>query len=238
MTTSASTNYEADRNAIIKGALRIVGAIGQGDTPTSDQYTESAEALNQMVKAFMADGMPVWAITTTSFALVDGTSRYRIGTGQTVNTSKPLKVIQAYIRNTTSNVDTPMRIITRDDYYRLGNKSTEGLPIQLFYHPQNLYGDLYLFPTPDSSAATTYQIHIVYQRIYEDFDAATDTPDFPQEWHEALKYGLAARLAPEYGMPPNDRKILVQEAQMARMEALSSGTEEGSLFFSAELRNW
>lgn len=236
MTTSNSTDFEADRNTLIKGALRLVGGIAQGEDPTQDQYTEAAEALNMMVKAWMADGMPLWAIKKQSFALVDGTASYRIGNSQTLNYPKPLKIIQAFLRNTTTNVDTPITLITKQEYWELGNKTTKGLPIQLMYDPQNLYGDIYLYPTPDSTAQTSYQIHIIYQRPFEDFDSADDTPDFPQEWHEAIKYGLAVRLAPEYGVPVQDRRALVQEATAIKGEALSFGTEEGSLYFQRETR--
>ena len=33
----------------------------------------------------------------------------------------------------------------------------------------------------------------------EDMDNVTDNPSYPQEWHNALKYGLAKEIAPEYG---------------------------------------
>lgn len=236
MATSGSTNYEADRNALIKGALRIVGAIAQGQSPTSDQYTEAAEALNMLVKALQTDGMPLWAIKTNNFAVTSGTANYRIGTGQTINTPKPLKIIHAYLRNTTSNVDTPMRIITKQEYWDLGNKTTTGLPIQLMYDPQNLYGDVYLFPTPDTVAQASYEVYIVYQRPFEDFDTSTDTPDFPQEWHLALKFSLAEQLAPEYGVSLEQYGFIAKKAKEYKTEALSFGTEEGSLFFSIERR--
>jgi len=236
MTTSGSTNFEADRNTLLRGSLRLVGGVAQGETPTADQYTEAAEALNMMVKAWMVDGMPLWAIKKYNFALTDGTASYRIGISQTINTPKPLKIIQAFLRNTTTSIDIPMNLYTKQEYWDLGNKTSEGLPIQLMYDPQNLYGDIYLFPTPDAVAQTSYEVHILYQRPYEDFDAATDTPDFPQEWHEAIKYGLAVRLAGEYGVPIQDRRVLQQEMLAIRGEALSFGTEEGSLYFGVNNR--
>lgn len=73
-------------------------------------------------------------------------------------------------------------------------------------------------------------------RPYEDFDTATDEPDFPQEWYEALKYGLATRLAGEYGITTEDRNALRAEAQKIKDEALGFGTEEGSIWFTADNR--
>ncbi len=238
MATSGSTNFATNRDSLIAGALRLCGVLSQGETASSTQVTEASEALNMLVKAFAADGMPLWAIKEYSVPLTASTSSYRIGTSQTVNTPKPLKVIQAFLHNTSTNIDIPMRILTRQEYNVLGNKTSSGSPIQIFYDPQNTYGDLYVFPVPSSTDASTFTIRIVYQRPFEDFDAASDEPDFPQEWFEALKYNLADRLAGEYNLSKEDRAILKQEAKDHKDTALSFGTEEGSIYFTLDKRDW
>jgi hypothetical protein len=235
MTTSNSTDFEVTRDQIIRGALRLVGGLAQGETPTPDQYTEAAEALNLLVKAWMADGLHLWAMKEQAVPLTALVNSYNIGLGQTVNVAKPIRVVQAYLR-TTGNVDIPMRIITRDEYTRLGNKVSSGRPIQIWYEPLNGYGVIHVFPTPTSADVTSSTLYIVYQRPFEDFDASADTPDFPQEWQEALKYGLAVRLATEYGVPPNDRTLLIKEAKEIKELAMGNDVEEGSLFFQVDYR--
>lgn len=236
--TSGTTTFSITRDDIIKGALRKIGVVAQGEVPTTDQVTEAAFALNTMVKAWEADGMPLWALRTTPIPLTANVSAYNIGISKTVNTDKPLKVIQAWIRDTTSNVDTPMRILTKQEYSILGNKTTPGKPIQIYYEPLSDYGILHVFPTPASIDAANNQIYITYQRPFEDFNIATDTPDFPQEWYEAIVYGLAVRLASEYGLPLDQRMLLTKEADKMKESALGFGTEEGSLFFGVERRGW
>ena len=176
--------------------------------------------------------MPLWAIKERTITLQANTNTY------TLNTPKPLKVIQAWYRNTTSNVDVPMRVITRDEYNRLGNKYSAGTPIQVYYEPRRDDGVLHVFPTPSATDAANVSIHIVYQAPFDDFDQSTDTPDFPQEWYDAVTYGLATRLAPEYGLPIPDRKTLWQEMSIIKQDALNFGLEEGSLFFGVERRGW
>jgi hypothetical protein len=192
LSTSGSTNFSTNRDALIAGALRLCGA----------------------------------------------TASYRIGVSQTVNTPKPLKIIQAFLRETSSGLDIPMTQLTRIDYNFLGNKTTQGNPIQYFYDVQNTYGDLYLFPVPSTLAASDYTLQIVYQRPFEDFDASADEPDFPQEWYDALKHLLADRLAPEHGLALAERQDLARRAKTLREEALGFGTEEGSIHWQADLRNW
>lgn len=238
MATSSSTNFSTTRDDIIKGALRLCGAVALGETPTTDQVTEASEALNMLVKAWAADGMALWARSEYTLPLTLATQSYSIGLGETVDIAKPLKITQAILHDTQTNVDIPMRIITRDEYLRLGNKSTVGQPIQIYYDPQRDNGVLYVFPPANSSSVSYKQIKFTYQRPFEDFDTSTDEPDFPQEWFEALKYGLATRLAGEYGIGMDERKQLLFEANAIKQEALSFGTEEGSFWLTPDYRKY
>jgi hypothetical protein len=86
-----------------------------------------------------------------------------------------------------------------------------------------------LWPTPDDS---TTVITLDYQRPFDDMDATDNNFDFPAYWMQALIYNLAWSLAPEYGTPPTDRGILQKEAMYWKQEALSYGSEEGSMFLS------
>ena len=232
MTTSGSYDFSVNRDQLITGALRLAGVIAQGETPSALQISDAATTLNMMVKAWMADGMPLWCIRTVTIIPVAGQNTY------TYNTPKLLKPIQAWNRQTSSQVDIPMRMISRQEYNILGNKSTTGNPIQLFFNPNLSSTEIKLFPTPDSTAAAQNVIYIVAQVPYQDFDSATDTPDFPQEWYEAIKYGLAVRLAGEYNIDIETRKTLVAEATAIKNEALSFGTEENSLYFQRDWRSW
>ena len=238
MATSGNSNYTTTRDEIIKRALRLLGVIAQGQVPSADQYSEAAIALNSLVKALQADGMPLWAMKQYAMSIVAGQNSYEIGTGLSVNIAKPLKIYQAWLHDINSNIDVPMRILTRQEYNILGNKTTSGMPIQIFYEPLRDSGVLHVFPTPDSYSQTNKTLYIVYQRPFEDLDASTDNPDFPQEWYDAVTYGLATRLAPEYGLPSSDRKTLWQEATIIKQEALNFGLEEGSLYFGVERRGW
>jgi hypothetical protein len=238
MATSGNSNYTTTRDEIIKRALRLLGVIAQGQVPNADQYAEGSIALNSLVKAWQADGMPLWAIKQYAMSLVAGQKEYNIGVGLQVDTAKPLKVLQAWLHDSISAIDVPMRILTRQEYNILGNKDTVGMPIQIYYDPQRDQGVMHVFPTPDNFSQVNKTINFVYQRPYEDFDTATDSPDFPQEGYDAVTYGLATRLAPEYGLPNLERKTLWQEMSIIKQEALNFGLEEGSLYFGVERRNW
>lgn len=151
MATSGSTDYSQTRDDIIKRALRLIGALAQGESPTTDQVTEAAVALNGLVKAWEADGMPLWAIKERTITLQATTNTY------TLTTPKPLKVIQAWYRNVTSSVDVPMRVITREEYNRLGNKSSTGTsPVGWRYTVSGTTGTWEPFGSSQITASFTF----------------------------------------------------------------------------------
>jgi hypothetical protein len=238
MATSGSTNYSTTATAIINGALRMVGALNQGDTASASQISEALEALNLLVKAYAAKGLSLWTTRETSVTPVLSTATYLIGNGQATDTAKPLKITQAYLHNSTTNVDTPMRVITRDEYTRLGNKESTGQPIQVWYEPLRDYGTLHVFPVPDAYTVANCVIRIINQKTFEDFDVVGDAPDFPQEWYEVLKYGLASRLAGEYGLDIQTRMMLKSEAKEMLDDALAFDQEEGSIYFQSDRRRF
>ena len=228
MSTSGVTTFELNRDQIISSALRKVGAISAGQTADSTDISDAGVALNSMLKAFQEEGMPLWAIKEYYIPLT-ATRQYTIGIGKTINTPAPLKILQATLIDTTQGQNIlPMNIYTHYDYNLLTTQNSTGYPIHLMYEPLNGSGVINLWPTPDTYSIANRQVRIVYQRPFEDFVASTDTPDFPSYWTEALIYGLAWRLAPEYGLPLQDRQTLGKEAQFHLEKALSFGTEEGS----------
>jgi hypothetical protein len=228
MATSNSYDWSATRAEIIKSSLRKIGALGDWEDPTSNQITASALALQAMVKAWMADGMPLWVIKEQAIAMTAlASGQVTIGLGQTVNVAKPLKVLQAFLRR--GSVDTDLIVTDRFSFNKLILNIT-GTPNTVYYQPLNSTGVLSCYPLPDvaTQAATSLVIH--YQAMFEDMDTDSNDLGFPVEWTEAVIYGLAVRLAPEYGLSINERQQLKMEAKEFKDVALSFGTEEGSLF--------
>lgn len=229
MSTSGTTTWSLQRDAIINSALRKLAVLSGGSSPQTYEVTNAAEALNAMIKGFQTDGMPVWAIKSYTFT-VSATSQYLIGNGQTLNTPMPLKVVQAY-RNQSNSVNIPMNVYTNYNYNLLPLSTSSGTPVNLYYQPKETFGEINVWPIPSD---TTTTITIVYQRPYEDMNSATDDVDFPSYWTEALIYGLAWRLSPEYGIPLQDRNLLMKEAEFFHEKAMSFGSEEGSLYLQPD----
>jgi hypothetical protein len=230
MSTSGTTTWKLQRDAIISAALRKLAVLSGGSTPTTSQVTEAAEALNAMIKGFQADGMPVWAMKSYTFTTITGQAAYQIGNSQALNTAMPLKVTQAWRSDSTSS-NVPLNIYSDYNYNLLPLNNSSGTPVNLYYQPQMQLGTINLWPKP---ADSTTSIIIRYQRPFEDMTSSSDDIDFPPYWTEAIIFGLADRLAPEYGVPLQDRQLLTQQAERFHQTALSFGQEEGSMFFQPD----
>lgn len=230
MATSGTTIWQANRNEIIESALRKLQVLSEEQSANSTQLAKGNLALNAMLKAFHSDGMPIWAIDEYTFTVVDGTATYNIGIGETLDTPQPLKVIQAY-RTELNSSNVPLNIYTKYNYNLLPLNNNSGVPVNLYYQPLSTTGIIKLWPTPSDDTTT---ITIVYQRPFEDMTSSTDNLDFPAYWTEAVIYGLAWRLAPEYSVPLPDRQMIASEAKLFKDEALSFGSEEGSLYMQPD----
>ena len=145
---------------------------------------------------------------------------------------RPLRIIEAYTRNS-SGQDTQVMAVSQEEYALLGDKTSSGSPVNFFYKPTLTNGTLKIFPAPDD---VTDSLEIIYHRPFEDFDATTDTADFPQYWLEALTYGLAVRLGDKNGTSENRMRRLEAKAANAKYEAMAFDVEDTSLFLAPEFR--
>lgn len=234
MSTSGTSLWEMTRNQLIEAALRKLGVLAKGQTPDTEDYTNGTFALNAVVAELQTIGMPLWNRVEYTFPLITAQAKYTLGIGQTLNTPFPLKLQQAVLINITSQSTLDMEIISIYDYNSLSPLASSGTPVQIVYQPLVNYGVVTVWPTPDAGSAASNTIKLVYQQAFDDFVGATDTPDFPKEWHQTIIYKLALALAPEYGIPLGDQGMLVQMADKHEETVLSFGTDMSSIYFQAD----
>lgn len=124
---------------------------------------------------------------------------------------RPLSIISASIRDTEAS-DLPIVTMIRESYEKLPTKSIDGTPSAYLYEATLINGTMTFDVDPDD---LTKVVRIVFLGAIEDFDAATDTPDYPQEWYAPLIDQLAIRIAPTYRMQVSN------EMKLNRDESLS-----------------
>lgn len=236
MATSGVTTLQLTRNELIDAAIGTLGVLARGQTPDTEDYTVAATKLNMLIAQMRTKQLPLWKRTEYSLTLTASTLSYTLGDGLPLDTPYPLKMLEAYSVPVSGNTRIPIEIISNSEFNILPYSTSGGQPIQLTYQPYINYGVVKVWPTPDSSVATNYTVKLVWQAPFEYFSASTDTLDFPEEYYLPIVYGLAALIAPNWGIPLEDRRELKKEAK-EYMDAVDSfGEEDASLFFQVDRR--
>lgn len=235
MPTSGQTIQQLSRDDIINAALRKLVVIGEGQTANAAQLATGTQALNNIVAEFRTLGMSIWARKSYDIVLVTGQNNYVLGVGQAENIPYPIKLYTASLKQPPAyNVQIEMNALSFTDFEWLPDDST-GIPVNYKYQPKINQGIFTVWPTPDASVLPGTLVTIQYQSPFEYFVADVDTPDFPEEWNNALIYALALTLADEMGKPLQEKAWLEKQAEKHIGTALSGGTEEASWYFQ---RDW
>lgn len=204
---SSDYNFTLTRNQIISRALYMVGALPMGEVPSGFQLNHGVEILNTMVNAWQADNTFLWTQTAGTLTLSTTYAYNSLGLNPPL-----LAIDQAYLR--ISNDDSPLEIISWYDYQAISDKSSTGDPWKVALKPGNT-PLLYVYPIPTTSR-TLYYLGVCRA---QDWDSASAGADFPVSFMEALIYGLAERLAPEYRLSLNERTLLAAQAADAFRKA-------------------
>jgi hypothetical protein len=148
MTVSSSTNFSLSASDVIVAARRKLGIQAQEETLEAADLTDGLTTLNMMLKAWQADGVMCWTFSEVTFVLAQADTTVTFGAGMDITTI-PFEIVSMNI-NRGSN-DIPMIPLSRQDYRRLPNKTTQGYPTQYFYQRDRSGGTLYIWPAADAS---------------------------------------------------------------------------------------
>lgn len=156
-----------------------------------------------------------------------------------LTTQRPLRVLDQgnFLRNTTTNKDTPVEMLSRSDYELYGRKDTASLPNSFFFDPAFSVTDpntvTRVYPEPIDN---NRELHLFAQMTFEDVAAGSDTFDFPQEWFAVLKYGLARELVIEYGVDEATERRIEKRFAEAMGDGLGFSVEEAATYFTVDTR--
>jgi hypothetical protein len=233
-----TTSFTVNRDQVINSALRLQGWLDYNATADPAKITVMAEALNIMLKAWSAQGMKIFTVQEIILPLVQGQTTYRIGPSGDLVTDRPLKIVECFLRlnQVAPNFnDIQLQPMSREEYTMLGNKSSQGVPNSYYYDAQIPNGVLYIYLTPDL-ISEGYTVHLWRQRLVSDINGPTDNFDFPQEWFQALRWGLAAETSLENQCPPATIQFIEAKAEKYINEMVDWDQEPTSIFFMPDAR--
>lgn len=190
---------------ILSHAFRLLGVEASGETLDDQFYTDGIYTLNTILYQWSADGLLPVTTTETEHTLTADDGNYTIGSGGDIDTTRPTRVLSAYIAS--GDTDYPVQVIAEKDYDNIGDKTISGIPFRLYYDASYPLGTVYLWPVP----STTYVLHLTHVKEFAAYLAKTDAISLPNEYLSALGYEAALNIAPEFQLQPS--QIVVAMAQ-------------------------
>lgn len=144
------------------------------------------------------NGAPASNVITLAAALPGSAASGNFALAYTTAITRPLKVPAARLLTLQGLNETPMTVLSRQEYMDLPQKTAPGTPTQFFYSPQLDTGLLYVWPVAQLSA---WAMRFTWYQPIQDFFSPNNTADFPQEWINPLIWNLSKELGPSYDVP-------------------------------------
>lgn len=186
---------------LITIALRKIGVLAAGELPDPAMAQDALGELNRLLEQWGLSSLMTVSRVTVIKALTSGQAAVTIGAGGDINVTRPIRIGSAYTSN--GSQDTRLTQISRQEYDSLAYKTTytSQFPCLLQYEAAFPVGTLRLWPVPSGGLTLTLAVEAQFSA----FATILQTAALPPGYADAAIYGLARRLAPEYGraLDPN-----------------------------------
>lgn len=214
MATSGTVAFRPNVEEIITESFERCGIDIQ--TRTGDHAISARRSMNLLFSEFANRGINYWTLSQNTLTLVNGTTSYTLPTGT-------IDILDAVIRDSSSNTDQIINRITIQDYNQLPNKDSEGKPSQYMIDRQYT-PVVYFWAVPNTS---TYSMVYWAMNQLEDVTLSNQDADIPYRWNDTICAGLASKLAMKYA--PEKFQVLNEMYERSFNFAASSDNDGVSL---------
>jgi hypothetical protein len=182
---------------LINSALLQLGVLSSGQSAATQETADCLLALNELLASWSAQALPIYQITRESLTL-SGAASYTIGTGQTWNTARPVKIKAASV--VASNIRVPVKVVDAEEWAAVIDTGGTGTFAQvLFYDDGYPTGTVYLLPKPAGGALELYS----YKPLAA-FATSAASVDLPPGYERAIIFSLALEVSGQFGRTPSE----------------------------------
>lgn len=185
---------------MVTGALRLIGQLAEGETPSSETAADALSAMNQMLDSWSTERLSVYATQDQTFTWPANTSNRTLGpTGNFVGT-RPIRVDDStYFVDTSNSQSFPIKLLNEDQYNAIALKSnTSTYPQYMWVNMVMPNISMTLYPVPTMALA----FHIVSVLELTQPALLATTLSIPPGYLRAFRYNLACEIAAEFGVEP------------------------------------
>lgn len=182
---------------LIASSLRLSGILAANESLEAGMADDALATLNDLLDSWRTERLTLTSQDRVTCA-ISGAATYTIGASGNFNRARPLWIDRAGVV-TADGSETPIALLTPDQRAEVGQKSaTADLPGGLFYRPTYPLGILEVYPIATLTSASLV-LYVPAESLASVADVNTVLSLRPG-WSKALRYGLAAELAVEYGV--------------------------------------
>lgn len=146
-------------STMILRSMRMTGEKPRGATLNATEAVEALDEFNTFLEAMSIDRLLCYSVTQDSHLLTSSTASYTIGPGATINTVRPIKIVDPCWVRDSSGYDYTLKVINLEQYGSLADKSSGATIPSAIYYDAGLSATstatLTLYPPP-SSGLTLY----------------------------------------------------------------------------------
>jgi len=217
-------------NDLVRAAMRLIQVSAVDTDLTAAELKDGIESLNRMIDSWSLEELMLYQVIREQFPLVSGQNPYSIGLGGDWDTTRPTKIVGAYLtlNNGAIPVDYPMIVLNYDDYnsIRLKTLSTN-FPGYLYYQPSFPIAEAYIYPIFSPNDPSTQGPAYVTITSWKPFDMVVDPTAYialPPGYWEAIVFNLATRIAEEYQFDMRPSTLQLAQAALKKIKRMNQRT--------------
>jgi len=193
MTTSAGDQ--------INGAMRLIGMLAEGETPSAAASQDALSAFNQMIDSWNTERLSIFSTQDQVFTWPSGIKNRTLGPSGDFVGNRPVLIDDAtYFRDAATNVSYGIKIINQQQYDGIAVKTvTSTYPQVLWINMSFPDIEMYVYPVPLRSLEWHF---ISVEELHQPATLAT-TLSFPPGYLRAFRFNLACEIAAEFGVEPS-----------------------------------
>jgi len=181
----------------INRALRLLGVLAEGETPSAETSQDALIALNQMIDSWSTERLSVYYTQDQVFNWPSGEIKRTLGpTGDFVG-NRPVMLDDATYYRSPGGVSYGVNFINQDQYNSIAVKTaTSTLPQVIFVNETHPDIEMLIYPVPTQVLEWHF---ISVQELTQPASLATQL-EIPPGYLRAFTYNLAMEIAPEFGV--------------------------------------
>jgi len=216
----------------INRALRLLGVLAEGETPSAATSQDALVALNQMVESWNTERLAVFSTQEQVFLWPAGVGNQTRTLGPTGNFVglRPILIDDAtYYRDPGTNVSFGIKLINQQQYDGIAVKTvTSTYPQVMFVN--NTFPDttMTVYPVP------TRELEWHFVSVEELSNPATLATNllFPPGYLRAFTYNLAMEIAPEFGVEPSPQVQRIAMTSKRNLKRINNPDDVMSMPYS------